>query len=132
MAKIYADKDQVTQLFTEFWGIIFETTPILTQFKEKGLSLMFVLSDYDTNFSITPDGIKFGQEAASDPLVTMTMKGETVHKFWLEKLNMPLALATGGIKTKGPFPKVLELTPLLKPGHAIYPKICAKYKLPLK
>jgi hypothetical protein len=51
----------------------------------------------------------------------MTLSGDTCHQFWLQQISMPIALAKGLIKAKGPMPKVLKLLPLLKPAYAAYP-----------
>ena len=40
---------------------------------------------------------------------------------------MPVALAKGLIKAKGPLPKVLNLLPLIKPAYVIYPDIAKKH-----
>ena len=53
--------------------------------------------------------------------VEMTLSGDTCHKFWLKHISMPVALAKGLVKTKGPLPKVLKLLPLLKPAYDMYP-----------
>ena len=55
------------------------------------------------------------------PTIEMTLSGDTCHKFWLQQVSMPIALAKGLIKAKGPMPKVLKLLPLLKPAYAAYP-----------
>ena len=54
--------------------------------------------------------------------VEMTLSGDTCHKFWLKHISMPVALAKGLVKTKGPLPKVLKLLPLLKPAYEMYPE----------
>ena len=56
----------------------------------------------------------------------MTLDGDTCHKFWLKQIKMPVALAKGLIKAKGPMPKVLKLLPLLKPAYEAYPAIAQK------
>ena len=60
----------------------------------------------------------------------MSLSGDTCHKFWLQEVSMPVALAKGLIKAKGPFPKVLKLLPLLKPAYAAYPAIAKEHGLP--
>ena len=55
------------------------------------------------------------------PTVEMSLSGDTCHQFWLQQISMPIALAKGLIKAKGPMPKVLKLLPLLKPAYAAYP-----------
>lgn len=133
MALVYADKAQAIGLYTDFFGQLFETTPFLAKLKEKSISVMYVFPDIDVYMSIDADGLKWDNEAKeSEPTVTMTMNSETVHKYWLKKVNLPMALLKGDIKTEGPFPKIMELLPLLKKGYEIYPKFCEKYNIPKK
>ena len=61
--------------------------------------------------------------ASLKPTIEMTLSGDTCHKFWLQEIAMPVALAKGLIKAKGPLPKVLKLLPLLKPAYEAYPGI---------
>ena len=65
------------------------------------------------------------------PTIDMQLSGDTCHKFWLQQIAMPVALAKGLIKAKGPMPKVIKLLPLLKPAYAGYPEIAKKHGLPV-
>ena len=64
--------------------------------------------------------------------VEMTLSGDTCHKFWLKHVSMPIALAKGLIKAKGPMPKVLKLLPLLKPAYEMYPEHAKSHGLPIE
>jgi len=82
---------------------------------------------------VDENGPLFGAEAQKKtPLVTMKMSGDSVHKFWLNQLNIPKALALRQVIAKGPVNKVLQVLPLLKPGKEMYPEYCKKYNLPVK
>ena len=61
----------------------------------------------------------------------MELSGDTVHKYWLKQISLPVALATQKIKSKGSIPKVLKLLPYLKPVFEAYPSYCKKYNLPI-
>ena len=54
-----------------------------------------------------------------DPEVTMSMKADVAHRFWLGKINVTMAIARGEIKPGGPVAKILKLVPLTKP---VYPR----------
>jgi putative sterol carrier protein len=54
-----------------------------------------------------------------EPEVTMTMRADTAHYFWLGKVNVTMAIARGEIKPRGPVAKILKLVPLTK---ALYPR----------
>jgi putative sterol carrier protein len=66
-----------------------------------------------------PEDVEFG-ESAMEPEVTMSMKADTAHLFWLGKVNMTMAIARGEIKPTGPVAKILKLVPLTKPLYARY------------
>ena len=55
--------------------------------------------------------------------VSMSMKADVAHQFWLGKINLVSALAKGEIKATGPIPKILKLLPAIKPLYDEYPKI---------
>ncbi|MFZ5643130.1 MAG: hypothetical protein ACOY46_06040 [Bacillota bacterium] len=133
MGKVYKDASEVSELFGGFWQELLETTSFGEKLKEKSLSVKYVLKDYpEVSMYLDGDGLVIGSEANSrNAIVTLTLSGETVHKFWLKKIMVPVALAKGEIKTKGPFQKIMELMPLLKPGYALYPKYCEKYNIPV-
>lgn len=54
--------------------------------------------------------------------VSMRMKAEVAHKFWLGKVNLAMALARRQIVAKGQIPKVLKLLPVIKPAYKLYPE----------
>lgn len=56
------------------------------------------------------------------PDVDMHMKADVAHKFWLGKVNLPMALARRQIIAKGQIPKVLKLIPVVKPAYKLYPE----------
>jgi len=55
--------------------------------------------------------------------VTMRMKADVAHAFWLGEVTLPRALSRGEITVEGPVTKVLGLLPLLKPAYRLYPKL---------
>ena len=61
-----------------------------------------------------PADVDFG-ETDMDPEVTMSMKADTAHRFWLGQVNVTMAIARGEIKPQGPVAKILKLVPLTKP-----------------
>ncbi len=91
-----------------------------------GITIKFNITDPKADLWVTPgDGTRgavvWGKTDLK-PTIEMTLSGDTCHLFWLQKIAMPIALAKGLIKAKGPMPKVLKLLPLLKPAYAAYPE----------
>lgn len=96
------------------------------QFVKTNTIIRYNISDPNATMWLTPgDGVKgeviWGQLDLK-PTVEMTLSGDTCHRFWLKQIGMPVALAKGLIRTKGPMPKVLKMLPLLKPAFEIYPE----------
>lgn len=128
---IFSDVKLVKELFGELWTELIDKTEFGPSIRENNLSVLFAVKDPDVFMYVDANGVKWDDEAKNmGAVVTMSMSGDTVHKFWLKKLNIPVALATRQVKAKGPIPKVLKLMPLLKPGYARYEGYCKKYNLP--
>ena len=62
-------------------------------------------------------------ECELTPAITMSMKADIAHNFWLGKVNLVSALAKGEIEATGPIPKILKLLPAVKPLYKEYPKL---------
>jgi len=125
------DKETAEKLFGELWTKMIKETEFGKKLKESGITILFEVNDPDVVMYVDENGPLFGKEAKEKtPVVTMKMSGDTVHKYWLKKLNIPKALAMRQIKAKGPVNKVLQILPLLKPGQELYPQYCKQYNLP--
>jgi SCP-2 sterol transfer family len=59
-------------------------------------------------------------ETEMEPEVTMQMKADTAHRFWLGREDVTIAVARGDIKPHGPVSKILQLVPLSKPVFPRY------------
>lgn len=57
------------------------------------------------------------------PVVIMRMHADTAHRFWMQKVNLMIAITKGEIKVKGPIPQVMRLLPIIKPSFKIYKEI---------
>ena len=99
------------------------------KFVESNITIKFTINDPSGFIWLTPDKGVICGDADCKPTIEMTLSGDTCHQFWLQEVSMPVALAKGLIKAKGPLPKVLKLLPLLKPAYEAYPEISRKYGL---
>jgi len=52
--------------------------------------------------------------------VQFEMKGDVAHRFWLGRVNLPIALARQQIVARGPVQKALKLLPIIQPLYARY------------
>lgn len=92
------------------------------KFTNAEISIYFKINEPEGEIWITKEGEVICGPADIKPTISMTLSGDTCHKFWLKEVSMPIALAKGLIKVKGPMPKVLKLLPLLKPAYEAYPE----------
>lgn len=104
------------------------------KFIESNIIIKFSISSPDGEIWLSPNngGEVICGPSGLSPTIEMTLGGDTCHKFWLQEISMPIALAKGLIKAKGPLPKVLKLLPLLKPAYAAYPGIARENGLAVK
>ena len=58
-----------------------------------------------------------------DPEVVMTMDADVAHRFWLGHVNVPVALARGQMRARGPVAKLLRLLPVVRPAFARYRRL---------
>jgi hypothetical protein len=93
-------------------------TKLIVQFKYRdpdGVMTIDCSDGQNMNIHIGPTNIK--------PIIEMSMKADIAHEFWMGKTNVPLAIMSGKIVSKGPTPKALALLPVIKPAYAIYPEV---------
>jgi len=105
------------------------------KFVQADITIKFNISDPNAELWVTPGDGTTGEviwgSNADKATVEMTLSGDTCHKFWLKQIAMPIALAKGLIKAKGPMPKILKLLPLLKPAYEAYPEWANSHGLPV-
>lgn len=133
---IFENKEIMETILGELFTKLLADPVMGPKFVASGITIKFNISDPGGTLWISPgDGTKgdvlWGdQDLKAD--VEMTLSGDTCHKFWLRHISMPIALAKGLIKAKGPMPKVLKLLPLLKPAYEMYPEHAKSYGLPIE
>jgi hypothetical protein len=105
------------------------------KYVKSGITIKFNISDPNAELWVTPGDGTTGEVlwGGNDQKATveMALSGDTCHQFWLKQIAMPIALAKGLIKAKGPMPKILKLLPLLKPAYEAYPDWARSHGLPV-
>ncbi|GAB6097937.1 alpha-ketoacid dehydrogenase subunit alpha/beta [Desulfatiferula olefinivorans] len=124
---IYKDKQELQTILSRLWAKIFNTPAIVDTLSELSLVVEFRFTDIKTRmFIAVGDGRR---EVLWDPPVPpaadveMILSSDTGHAFWMENLNVPLALAGRKIVAKGSVQKALKLLPAIKPAFALYPEV---------
>lgn len=124
-----------TEKMYEVLGTLFEALmhdPVVgPKYAESNIIIKFIINDPDGFIWLTSEPKVICGEADLKPTIEMSLSGDSCHKFWLKEISLPVALAKGLVKAKGPMPKVLKLLPLLKPAYEAYPAIAKKHNLPI-
>jgi hypothetical protein len=108
-AKISEDKEMSSKLLASRLVIRFN-------YREPAGHLLVDCSDGEHFYYTTGD-------ADTKPVVEMFMRADVAHEFWLGRINVPVAILSGKIVSKGPTPLALALLPVVKPAGAIYPGV---------
>ena len=123
----FKTKDELVDVLSALWDEIFNTPAITEKISAEKLIVKFRFTDFGTDLYIDnkgdvpryywdpPDDVTFDVE--------MIQTSDTSHQFWLQKLKVPMAIATRKVVAKGSVPKALKLIPALKPAFALYPEI---------
>ena len=116
-----------TEKMYEVLGTLFETLmkdeAVRKKYVDSNIIIKFTINDPEGFIWLTNEPRVICGPAELKPTIEMWLSGDSCHKFWLKQLTLPIALAKGHIKAKGPMPKVLKLLPLLKPAYEAYPSI---------
>jgi len=123
---VFENKEKMQEVLGELFINLMGDSVVGPKFTKANVVIKYNISDPDGTLWLIPGvdpekRVVWGStDAKAD--VEMTLSGDTCHKFWLKHISMPVALAKGLVKTKGPLPKVLKLLPLLKPAYEMYPE----------
>ncbi len=123
---VFKSKDDIETIIGGLFNALLDDPVVGPKYLKSNIVIKYNLSDPNHTMWMTPgDGTKGEVIWGSADLkadVEMTLSGDSCHAFWLKHISMPIALAKGLVKTKGPMPKVLKLLPLLKPAFEMYPE----------
>ena len=120
-------KEELVLVLSALWDDIFNTPAITEIISAENLIVKFRFTDFGTDLYVDnkgevpryywdpPDDVAFDVE--------MIQTSDTSHLFWMQKLNVPMAIATRKVVAKGSVQKALKLIPALKPAFALYPEI---------
>lgn len=123
---IFNDKDEVDR----YLGGIFDRAVIdpelAPKLKAAGVQVGMNYTDPDSRMVIdfsTLTVYRESDENAVEPGIEMYMKSDDAHKFWLGRLNLPLAIARKQVRVKGPVAQLLKFMPLAAPLYVTYEEI---------
>lgn len=126
---VFESTQKMYEVLGELFHALLENPNVGPKYLEAGITIRFNIDQPDGYIWLCRDGQIVCGDHDDKPTIEMTLSGDICHQFWLQEIKMPIALAKGAIKAKGPMPKVLNLLPLLKPAYEIYPDIAKKHGL---
>ena len=128
---VYKSQQEFEAILSKLWDKILDTPEIVASVSDVKLIARFRYTDLPSALYIDLSGDKpayyWNPEEAVSPDVDMILSSETSHKFWMEDLNVPMAIASRKIIPKGSVQKALKLIPALKPAFAIYPEVLREF-----
>lgn len=130
---VFANTEKMYEVLGSLFEALLKDPTAGPKFVESEIIIKFDINDPAGQIWLSNEngGTVSCGSASLKPTIEMTLSGDTCHRFWLQQIAMPVALAKGLIKAKGPMPKVIKLLPLLKPAYAAYPDIAKKHGLPV-
>lgn len=123
----YANTDELHRVMKHLWDAIAEDPEISKKLLQSRLIVQFTYREPEGRVVVDcSDGKEmkvYAGETPVKPVIEMAMKSDVAHEFWLGKVNVPLAIISGKIVSKGPVNKALALLPAIKPAFDIYPGV---------
>ncbi len=123
----FKNTEELNRVLLMLWDAIREDEQMSSQLLQSKISISFYYKEPESKLTVDcTDGNEmkiYVGEINFKPVVEMYMKSDLAHDFWLGKVNIPLALISGKIVSKGPVNKALALLPVIKPAFNFYPEI---------
>jgi hypothetical protein len=121
----YKSAEDLYKYMGQIFELAFQTDGLKEKLNATGVTLTLNLADPASTIAVDfGNGIvQFGSDITMETSVNLEMSADNAHKFWLGKLNVPLAIAKRDIKVHGSVQKVLKLAPLMQPLHEKYQQI---------
>jgi putative sterol carrier protein len=130
---VFKNAESMLEILGSLFRMVLENKEVAPKFQESGVVIRFNITDPDATLwvdTVNMQVLSGDQDLKAN--VEMDLSGDSCHQFWLKELKLPIALAKGKIKARGPMPTILKLLPLLKPAYDAYPDIAKKNNLPVK
>lgn len=126
---VFKDSSQMCEVLGGVWKQLLDHPEVGKKFKDSELTIKYNVSDPNGVIIVTSEGVFYGEQNIKAD-VEMSLSADTAHKFWLQQISLPVALAKRLISTKGSMTKVMKVLPLLRPLYNMYPAICDQHGLP--
>ncbi len=120
----FKSKDDFVGVLTKLWTRVFDTPEIVNSLSGVKLVVKFRFPDYGNALYVDTTGEKprLFWDGADDTRfdVELIQSSDISHRFWMQDLNVPLAIASRKVVAKGSVQEALKLIPAMKPAFALY------------
>ncbi|MCW0212359.1 MAG: SCP2 sterol-binding domain-containing protein [Pseudonocardia sp.] len=112
----FTSEDEVYDYLGGVFRIGMQDAALVEKLKPSGVVLRITYTDPDAVLTVdmANSEIYTGAGAGPDPNVELFMSADTGNRFWLGKVVLPVALAKGQVRAKGPVATLLKVLPLAK------------------
>jgi hypothetical protein len=113
---VFSDEKEVYEFLGGVFRIGMEDPELVAKLQPTGIVLRITYTDPEAVLTVDMPGsaIHEGAGLGPEPNVELFMSADTGNKFWLGKVVLPVALAKGQVRAKGPIAKLLKVLPLAK------------------
>jgi SCP-2 sterol transfer family. len=113
---VFSDEQEVYRFLGGVFRIGMADPELVAKLKPTGIVLRITYTDPDAVLTVDFGNAELHEGAGTGPApdVELFMSADTGNRFWLGKVVLPVALARGEVRAKGPVAKVLKLLPLAK------------------
>lgn len=113
---VFADEAEVYEYLGGVFRIGLDDPDLVAKLQPTGIVLRIHYTDPDAAITVDMPGIAVhtGRGVGPEPNMELFMSADTGNRFWLGKVVLPVALAKGEVRAKGPVSKLLKLLPLAK------------------
>lgn len=113
---VFADEAEVYEYLGGVFRIGLEDPELVAKLQPTGIVLRIHYTDPNAVLTVDMPGstVHTGPGNGPDPNMELFMSADTGNRFWLGKVVLPVALAKGDVRAKGPVSKLLKLLPTAK------------------
>ncbi|ANY07370.1 sterol carrier protein [Pseudonocardia sp. HH130630-07] len=113
---VFADEAEVYEYLGGVFRLGLQDPELVAALQPSGVVLRITYTGPDAVVTVDLPNAELhtGAGAGPDPNIELFMTADTGNRFWLGKVVLPVALAKGDVRAKGPVSKLLKLLPLAK------------------